>query len=120
MSVGYSLVNHSNKEVISFSHVDASSARELAGNEASSAITTWYMLQNAGDRIAFVSDTYDDWPFEHGFKTDLEHYKDVTDAVVSDLINEGILVDEGRFYEDEDEPSNVFVRQLRNGWTKNG
>lgn len=120
MSVGYSLVNHSKKEVISFVHVDASSARELAGNEASSAITTWYMLQNAGDRIAFVSDTYDDWPFDSGARTDLKHYEDVTDLVVSDLVKAGILADEGRSYEDEDKPESVFIRRLRNVWRENG
>lgn len=66
MSVGYFLVNYSKKELLSFSHIDASTARELAGNPVSAAITTWYMLQNVSDSISFLSDTYDEWFFPGG------------------------------------------------------
>jgi len=118
MSVGYILVNFSKKEIITFAHIGATSARELAGNQGSSAITTWYFLKNSGDLVAFVSDTYDDWPFECGFKNDLTSYKDVTDGIVHELIAEGILADNGPSYVDENEPESIFVRDLRNVWQK--
>lgn len=118
MSVGYVLVNFSKKEIISFAHVGTTSALELAGNVASSSITTWYLLKNIGDSIAFVSDTYDDWPFEFGTKSDLKSYEDVTNKVIRELLEEHILSDFGLSYIDENEPDEVFIRDLRNVWQK--
>lgn len=71
MPVGHILVNYTKGEKIAFEHVSASSEYEIAGNPATTAIVSWYLLQNAGDSFAFVSDTYDDWPFS-GRKKDLE------------------------------------------------
>lgn len=118
MSAGYTLVNFTRREVITFAHVDAASARELAGNEASSAITTWYLLRRAGDAVSFVSDTYNDWPFESGSKSDIQGYADVTRSVIEELLAEGILADYGFTYVDESEPETVFIRDLRNAWQK--
>ncbi|MDC0677878.1 hypothetical protein [Sorangium atrum] len=115
MSVGYILVNFSVREMVSFVHVDASSLRELAGSPAAAAITTWYLLHHLGDQIAFVSDTYDDWPFP-GSKADLASFPDATDRTISDLILAGILADRGRVFVDEDDPEHVYVRDLRNVW----
>lgn len=116
MAVGYELVNYSKKELISFCHIGASTAHELAGNPAAAAITTWYLLNHPGDQIAFVSDTYDDWPFAQGSRDDLSSYEDVTDIVVTSLIQAGILEDHGKSWEDADEPDTIFMRDLVNIW----
>lgn len=116
MSVGYILVNHSQKEVIRFIHTPASTAHELAGNPVSAAITTWYLLQHPGDQIAFVSDTYEVWPFPEGTHDELSIYDELSDVVVDALIAEKILRDEGILFADEDEPERVFMRALRYKW----
>jgi len=116
MGVGYILVNCTKREAIRWQHIAASKKRELAGNPAASAITTWYLLENAGDEISFVSDTHDDWPFSSGDRRDVASYEDVTDRVVEALIVNGLLADHGKSFVDEDEPDNVYVRGLRNVW----
>jgi hypothetical protein len=116
MGVGYNLVNFTKKEMVGFIHVSASKKHELAGNPAASAITTWYLLENAGDKISFVSDTNEDWPFPEGSKKDLLLYPDVTDRVIDALIANGILSDQGRNYVDPDEPDTVYERDLCNIW----
>lgn len=40
MGVGYVLVNYTKQEVVTYSHIPATKARELAGNPVSAAITT--------------------------------------------------------------------------------
>ncbi len=116
MSVGYSLVNVSKRQIISFAHIPASTVRELAGNPVAAAISTWYLLQNQGNAIAFVSDTYDDWPFPTGGRDDLSEYEDVTDTIVNSLVEAGILADEGIAWADPAEPDRVYIRALRNRW----
>ena len=117
MGIGYILVNATKRERVSFAHVAASTSRELAGLPAAAAITTWYLLQHSGDQIAFVSDTYDDWPWGDGVRPDLSAYPDVTDQVVEGLIQVGILADDGRDVFDPSEPA-VYVRRLRNVWMR--
>ena len=116
MGVGYILVNQTRREQVMFLHVAASKAREIAGNPAAAAITAWYLLQNAGDSIAFVSDTYGEWPFPTGCRDDLHDYVDVTARLVDDLIKAKVLADHGMEYVDEDEPETVYIRDLRNVW----
>ncbi|HNB51151.1 MAG TPA: hypothetical protein PK530_04380 [Anaerolineales bacterium] len=116
MGVGYFLVNYSKKEIVRFSHIPASTAHELAGNPVSAAIITWYLLKHPGDQIAFVSDTYEDWPFPEGTHDELSTYDEMTDVIVNALITEKILRDEGILWADEDEPERVFIRVLRNMW----
>ncbi|WP_144394377.1 hypothetical protein [Pleionea sediminis] len=70
MGVEYILVNETKKEMVCFSHLNGSKMRELAGNAAQSAVVTWYLLNNRGDQIQFVSDTQDDWPFKTGCRDD--------------------------------------------------
>lgn len=86
MGVGYILVNHTKKEQVLFAHIPASKKRELAGCPISATITTWYLLEHPGDSIAFVSDTYGEWPFKSGSHKDLSGYREVTDSVVTSLI----------------------------------
>ncbi len=116
MGVGYILVNWTKKEHIHFLHIGADTARELASHPASAAITTWYMLHHLDDRVAFVTDSYDDWPFPDGTKDDLDTYREITDEVVTELVENRILIDEGRRIIFEDEPD-IYLRELRmNGW----
>ena len=118
MGVTYSLVNYSKKEIVNFSHIPAAKARELAGNPISAAITTWYLLHNPGDHIAFVSDTENDWPFPKGARRKMDMYSEVTDKVVTSLIEAEILRDDGIAWADEDEPETIYIRDLRNIWVE--
>ena len=116
MGVGYELVNQTRSERITFAHLPASKARELAGNPVTAAVTTWYLLNHPGDHIAFVSDTAMDWPFAAGNPSDLTHYDDKTEDVVRQLVESGVLRDEGIAWADSAEPQTVSVRALRNVW----
>ncbi len=117
MGVCYDLVNNTKRELIAFTRIPAHKDRELAGNPASSAITTWYLLQNAGDAIAFVSDTKDEWPFDTGSRDDLHDFPDVTNRIIDDLIANGVLADHGIGWADEYEPETVYYRDIRNVWS---
>ena len=118
MGVGYILVNETKKEMVSFSHLNASKMRELAGNAAQSAIVTWYLLNNQGDQIQFVSDTYDDWPFKTGSRNRVCSYPDKTEELLSKLIEQEILQDNGMLHVDEEEPETVYTRDIINIWCK--
>ena len=120
MGVGYMLVNHTRGEVIRFAHLPASKAWELAGNPVTAAVTTWYLLHHPEDRVAFVSDTYGDWPFPSGSQADLCAYPDVTYRVVCELVEAGILRDEGIAWADEESPQTIYERALRNVWMEKG
>ncbi|WP_163836714.1 hypothetical protein [Spartinivicinus ruber] len=116
MGVEYILVNETKKEMISFSHLNGSKMRELAGNSAQSAIVTWYLLKNQGDQIQFVSDTYDDWPFETGDRNTAFTYPDKTEELVLLLIEQEILKDEGMLHVDNEEPETIYTRNIVNAW----
>jgi hypothetical protein len=118
MGVRYTLVNRTKKEELSFSHLLGSKMRELAGGAATSALVTWYLLKNQGDDIQFVSDTYEDWPFSKGKLEDLSSYQDRTEEYLKQLINEGILQDNGFEFRDEDEPDTVYIKDYENVWPK--
>lgn len=118
MGVEYVLVNETKKEKISFTHLNGCKKRELVGNGAQSAIVTWYLLHNQGDQIQFVSDTYDDWPFNSGRKTSAFSYPDKTNEIINQLISEEILFDNGFLYLDEDEPETIYIRDIVNVWCK--
>ena len=118
MGVEYTLVNETKKETISFAHLPGSKKRELAGGIASSAIVTWYLLNNQGDNIQFVSDTYEDWPFAKGSRNDIDSYKDKTTDLLNDLILLGILKEDGFDYIDEEEPDTVYIKRYANIWSK--
>lgn len=116
MGVEYSLVNISKREYISFEHMAGSKARELAGNPAQAAVVTWYLLHNQGDAIQFVSDTYGEWPFSSGQPSDISQFKDVTSTYIDQLIQQGILKNEGMVYQDEEEPDSIYILKLTNIW----
>jgi hypothetical protein len=111
MGQSYVLINKSKNEIITFAHLLASKERELCGNPVTSAITTWYLLKNLGDKIQFIAEQSDE-------ELNLTDYFDVTDKVIDDLIANEILLDQGIEVFDEEE-SEVFVRRLENIWMKN-
>lgn len=108
MSVEYILINKSKKQQIAFYHLPVGKAKEISGNPVSAAIVTWYLLKNSGDEIRFIS--YDDSAFKDTFE-----YLDVTDSIIKELINDGLLADDGIERFDEEDPE-VFIRNLRNVW----
>ncbi len=118
MGVEYTLVNQSKKEIVSFAHMNGSKKRELAGNSPQAALVTWYMLENQGDSIQFVSDTYEEWPFLSGNSSDVLKYTDVTKKYIGALIEQGILKNEGFSYLDEEDPENVYILNLKNIWAE--
>ncbi len=114
------IINASKKEQLNFTHIRASTPREFAGNPAAAAIVTWYLNINRGDYIAIVGD-YDDserLPFGLTYK-EIDSWPDRTDEIVANLIEEQILKDFGRVFEDEEDPNNVYLRDLRNCWNEN-
>ena len=106
MGLTYSLFNHTRREELSFSRMFGSKLRELAGNPATASATTWYLLQNLGDRIEFIIIDFGDAPRD---------YTDVTDAVVDQLIEAGILRDDGVCWRDDEDPE-LYLRALTNVW----
>jgi hypothetical protein len=116
MGAGFELVNNTKKEKISFLHLPVNTKREITGNPVSSAIVSWYLFKNQGDEIQFVSNTYEDWPFTSGNKSDLQNYKDKTDSIIIELIENKIIQDNGIAWKDKDEPESVFIRDLSNIW----
>ena len=69
-----------------------------------------YRDENAGDEIFFVS--------EHDFEEykEIHAFTEVTDQVVKNLIKAEILQDDGIVWFDEDEPQNIYIRNLKNVW----
>ncbi|RED51634.1 hypothetical protein [Cohnella lupini] len=104
MGQGFVLINKSKNELISFSHLPASKAKELTGNPVTAAITTWYLLKNIGDQICFIEEENAE-----------DGYRDVTNIIIDDLILNNIIEDNGIDVFDPSEPE-VFMRRLRNVW----
>lgn len=114
MGVEYILVNLTKREQISFIHMAGSKMRELAGNPAQAAVVTWYMLNNRGDEIQFVSDSDGEWPFRHGQRGDKDHFQDVTLRYIDQLLEQGILKNQGFLYTDPDDPTDSYILNLKN------
>lgn len=115
MGTGYILINQTKREQITFAHLPATTAREIAGQPSAAAVVAWYMLHNQGDQITFMSDTHGEWPLP-GEKPDTANWPDRTGKTVAELIAASILRDDGFLHQDEDEPGTVFTRRLTNAW----
>jgi hypothetical protein len=113
MGVGYFLINSTKKEAINYYHLPVNKMKEISGNPISAIITTWYLLNNRGNDIRFVPDSFIDENFN--ITDDIFQYKDVTDIVIEELIKNGILKDNGIEYIDEDDLS-LYFRRLDNIW----
>ncbi len=114
MGVYYTLVNLTKKEQICFENLPVANKREIAGNPASAAIVSWYLLENAGDTIFFVGDDIE--PLFHGVSyAEINSFSDKTAQLIETLVEEGILIDCGRLWQDDDEPER-FLRDIRNAY----
>lgn len=113
MGLGYRLVNATKRQMI-FAHIPAQTMNEIAANPASAAMVSWYLLRNPGDQISFVPDTGEIRDAAFSLEA-IAGYEEVTDDVVAELIEAGILVDHGRrvFWPDEPE---TYIRKLANRW----
>lgn len=111
------VINASKKEQLCFTHIGSSTPREFSGNPDSAAIVTWYLSQNRGDLITFIGDydNFENLPFGLTHN-EIGSWPDKTDIVVNELIENGILEDHGNTFEDEEDPKNVYIRDLRNVW----
>ncbi|MDI3287298.1 hypothetical protein [Polyangium sp. 15x6] len=110
MGIGYILVNRTKREKISFLHLPVNTAREIAGHPASAALSTWYLLSRSGDEIAFVDD-------HSGHSAEgLHEYREMTDTIIGELVDAGILEDRGVSFRDPQEPDLVYIRDLRVCW----
>ncbi|NVJ61915.1 MAG: hypothetical protein HWE27_16105 [Gammaproteobacteria bacterium] len=95
-----------------FLHLPVSTMREILMHPVSSYIVDWYKKQYPHDDIDFVSDTFDDWPFETGSREDLANYEEITDELLDTLVEQGVIIDNGFEWQDKDEPDTVFIRDL--------
>ncbi len=110
MGTTFEIVNYTKKELISFSHLPVSKKKEICGNPVSSAIVSWYLINNRGDNIHFLSE------FEVNTESEHFEYIDVTDQMILELVENGILKDNGMDWVDEDDPKNVYIRAIKNIW----
>lgn len=117
MGVGYILVNLDKREQIGFHQINTGTKlQELVGTDIASTIVTYYLLTNTGDRIGFINDTYDSF-MVCGQKYEAQYFydfEDVTHEVVEELIQKGMVKDNGIIWIYEEE--NIFVRDLVNAW----
>ncbi|AJQ94860.1 hypothetical Protein YC6258_02822 [Gynuella sunshinyii YC6258] len=42
----------------------------------------------------------------------MKNYTDITDTIVNALIEQGVILDNGLVWQDEDEPDTVYIRNL--------
>jgi hypothetical protein len=108
------LWNATKQEHVSFHHVGASTKREVAGNPASAAIVTWYLLQNVSDQISLQPEC-DEREVPNPLYAEAVRHPDRLEQVVATLIDAGILRDDGFHFRDEEGPR-AYVRNLRNVW----
>ena len=117
MGVGYKLVNIDKKQQVGFYNVDTGTKlRELSGTVIASTIVTYYLLTNTGERVGFINDT------EYRFVVCGQNYDsdyftdfvDVTDKIIKELIEKGIIQDNGIIWIDKED--NLFNRDLTNIW----
>lgn len=117
MGVGHILVNIDKKQQVGFYNVDTGTKlRELSGTVIASTIVTYYLLTNTGDRIGFINDTEDSFIVcGKNYKSDyFINFVDVTENIIEELIEEGIIKDNGILWIDKE--NNLFNRDLINIW----
>lgn len=110
MGTTYALVNMTRRERIDFRNIGADTATEIAGHPIASAIVSWYMLLHRDDDVRFVGDTEEAEEEQAGGET--HAFIEVTDRIVTELVERGILEDHGILWRDEHEPE-IHTRDLR-------
>jgi len=117
MGRGYTLINVDKKEKIGFGNVNTGTKlRELSGTIVASSIITYYLLTNIGDKISFIDDHQISFTlFEQTYDIeDFDDFKDVTDDVIEELIENKIFRDDGILWIDKEE--DLYYRDLTNIW----
>ncbi|MDI9862273.1 hypothetical protein [Flectobacillus roseus] len=120
MGVGHILVNIDKKQLIDFYRVDTGTKlRELSGNTVASTIVTYYLISNIGDQISFINDVESSFiicgkKYQVDFFT---NFQNVTEIIIEELIEQGIIQDEGSLWIDKEE--NLYYRDLKNIWNSN-
>jgi len=100
MSTTYQLVNVTKQETLKYVNLSVSKTKEIATNAICAAMTTWYLLQNPGDIIGFVSEVDLRWPLPSGSWEELNGYTEITEDLIAQLINAEILEDKGSVFID--------------------
>lgn len=88
MSTYFYLVNHSKKQIVSFDNLPVTTIKEIASNPVSSAIVTWYLYENLGDNITFISE------YDENFEVYYNGYKEMTHQIIDSLIHSQISIAE--------------------------
>ncbi|MBL8297825.1 MAG: hypothetical protein JNN30_05685 [Rhodanobacteraceae bacterium] len=115
MGVGFYLVNATKRERLTFAHINVNTRWEIAGNPVASSMVAWYLLHNLGDVISFAPDDASFWPFAALTREEVWDFREVTEEVVRGLIEEGLLIDQGRITFDPADPD-VYTRNLASAW----
>jgi hypothetical protein len=97
----YQLVNATKRETLQYLHLPVSKAREIAANPVTAAMTSWYLLKHQGDVIGFVSEYDLKWPLPIGSWEELKGYKEVTEDVITSMVESEIAKDMGVSYIDD-------------------
>lgn len=87
-----------------FARLPVSTKREIAGNPVSAAAVSGYLLEHAGDAVAFIRDASGHRPFASGSLDGLRGHAEAADAAVDALIANGILAEGERIVVDDGEP----------------
>ena len=101
--------------MIDFYRVDTGTKlRELSGNTVASTIVTYYLLSNIGNQISFINDVESSFvicgkKYQVDFFT---NFQNVTEIIIEELIEQGIIQDEGILWIDKEE--NLYYRDLKN------
>ncbi|HYG14313.1 MAG TPA: hypothetical protein VEC12_01070 [Bacteroidia bacterium] len=117
MGTWHILINIDKKEKISFSNVDTGlKLRELSGTAIAGSIVTCYLLNNVGDKITFINDSDEEFfLFGEKYKSNsFTAYREVTDEIVSLLLEQGVYKQEGIIIVDKED--NLFYKNLVNIW----
>jgi hypothetical protein len=111
MSAIYQLVNATKRETLKYLHLPVSKAREIAINPVTAAMTAWYMLKHQGDVIGFVSEYDLKWPLATGSWEELKSYKEVTEEVITSIVEAEIAKDLGVSYVDD--TKQLILREIK-------
>lgn len=76
---------------------------------------------NPANQIAFcpdhIDESHSEWPLPGVSLDEIKTYQDLTEDSIRELIQKGILRDDGILYQDPEEPK-IFVKDIKNIWLK--
>ncbi|WDQ19342.1 hypothetical protein [Rhodopirellula sp. P2] len=110
----YELANADRRVKLSFYRLPAWKQSELTCCPVTAAMTTAFVFNYPGDRIAFVPDIGPS-PFHDVATDDIDGFEDLTDAYIVKLVKDGILSDHG-FIDDTEIDPPKHLRDIRTTW----